>query len=175
MLCLDEQGFVSDITDAMVLGTVFDALFRRGVALVTTSNIEPSEIYMKVGYSEIDSCQRSQLIQRHCEILNLSTGTDYRLRTLRIRDSITHHATGTLPRLFGIRYPALVPEATKIEGAFVTINRRQIAVRFVAEDVVWFDFDIVAGWARRCLTTSKLQSYIIRWLSQSSSIIWGMR
>ena len=34
------------------------------------------------------------------------------------------------------------------EGAFVTINRRQLAVRFVAEDVVWFDFDVVCGLGR---------------------------
>ena len=40
---------------------------------------------------------------------------------------------------------ALAPDATKSEGAFVEINRRQLAVRFVAEDVVWFDFDVICG------------------------------
>ena len=38
---------------------------------------------------------------------------------------------------------------TKSEGAFVEINRRQLAVRFVAEDVVWFDFDVICGAGRR--------------------------
>ena len=31
---------------------------------------------------------------------------------------------------------------------FVEINRRQLAVRFVAEDVVWFDFDVICGAGR---------------------------
>ena len=42
------------------------------------------------------------------------------------------------------------------EGAFVTINRRQLAVRFVAEDVVWFDFDVVCGLGRAAPDYMKL-------------------
>ena len=39
IICLDEF-FVSDITDAMLLGTLLEALFAKGIILVTTSNIE---------------------------------------------------------------------------------------------------------------------------------------
>lgn len=146
VLCLDEF-FVSDITDAMVLGTLFDALFRRGVALVTTSNIEPENLY-EGGLQRDRFLPAILLIQRHCEIFNLDSGTDYRLRTLEHMRLYYTPCDRYANDAIWNSVLALVPEATKTEGAFVTINRRQLAVRFVAEDVVWFDFDVICGLGR---------------------------
>ena len=146
VLCLDEC-FVSDITDAMVLGTVFDGLFRRGIALVTTSNIEPRNLY-EGGLQRDRFMPAISLIERHCEIFNLDSGTNYRLRTLKHKKLYHSPFDGYATDAIWNSILALVPEATMTEGAFVTINRRQLAVRFVAEDVVWFDFDVVCGLGR---------------------------
>jgi len=77
VFCLDEF-FVEDIADAMILASLLDGLIKAGVVIVTTSNVEPKDLY-KEGLQRDRFVPAIQLIQQHFEILNLLHPSDYRL------------------------------------------------------------------------------------------------
>ncbi|MFU2315742.1 cell division protein ZapE [Rahnella sp. PCH160] len=80
VLCFDEF-FVSDITDAMLLATLLQALFARGITLIATSNIPPDQLYRN-GLQRARFLPAIELIKEYCDVLNVDAGIDYRLRTL---------------------------------------------------------------------------------------------
>ncbi|EKM5065890.1 AFG1 family ATPase [Cronobacter turicensis] len=80
VICFDEF-FVSDITDAMLLGGLMQALFARGITLVATSNIPPDELYRN-GLQRTRFLPAIEAIKANCDVMNVDAGIDYRLRTL---------------------------------------------------------------------------------------------
>lgn len=139
VICFDEF-FVSDITDAMILGTLMEKLFERGVSLVATSNIVPDELY-KDGLQRQRFLPAIELIKQHCEIVNVDGGVDYRLRALEkaelYHSPLDDQAEIALDNAFASLVPA---EGEIVQGVELEIEGRMIATRKLAEDVVWFDF-----------------------------------
>ncbi|WP_337842864.1 cell division protein ZapE [Rheinheimera sp.] len=76
VLCFDEF-FVTDIADAMLLGNLWQALFDAGVMLVATSNCAPQQLYQN-GHRRERFEPFIDLLQKHCQILQLDAGQDYR-------------------------------------------------------------------------------------------------
>ncbi len=75
-LCLDEMQ-IENIADAMIVGRLFESLFRAGTILVTTSNRHPNDLY-KGGLNRKRFLPFIDEIMSHCEVLCLDSPTDYR-------------------------------------------------------------------------------------------------
>jgi cell division protein ZapE len=137
VLCLDEF-MVTDIGDAMILDGLLRALFERGVALVTTSNTPPSELY-RDGLQRVRFLPAIALIEQYCEVLELASPHDWRLRALSrapvYLTPLDAHAEAALARLF-----AELAQGEVRQAAELRINERDFRVRRVCAQAAWFDF-----------------------------------
>ncbi|OKY26141.1 MULTISPECIES: cell division protein ZapE [Thalassotalea] len=145
IICFDEF-FVSDITDAMILGTLFEELFAHHVTLVATSNIIPDELYRN-GLQRARFLPAIALINQHCDVVNVDSGIDYRLRTLE-QAEIYHHpldekATENLHHYF----TQLSVEEGR-SNTVIDINNRQLHAIEASDGVVHFDFSVLCESAR---------------------------
>lgn len=137
VICFDEF-FVSDITDAMLLGTLFQALFKEGVALVATSNIIPDELYRN-GLQRVRFLPAIALINKHCQILNVDSGIDYRLRTLE-QAEIYHFPLDAQADTNLLSYFEKLAPESEVSSDDIDIDGRNISIRKQAQGVLLLDF-----------------------------------
>lgn len=138
LLCLDEF-FVSDIGDAMILAGLLEHLFALGVVLVTTSNIAPSGLY-RDGLQRARFLPAIDLLEAHCEVRELVSPQDYRLRALTRAGvyftPLGEHAEHELAACF-----ARIAPGAQRDDASIRINDRDISIRRRGDGAIWFDFD----------------------------------
>jgi cell division protein ZapE len=138
VLCLDEF-FVTDIGDAMILAGLLQHLFERGTTLVTTSNIEPQQLYR-------DGLQRARflpaiaLLEQHCNVIELLAAQDYRLRELSRAGVYFTPPGAAAERALDACFERIATGARRLEPEML-VNGRGIAVRRRADSVIWVDFD----------------------------------
>ena len=80
-LCLDEFQ-INDITDAMIVGRLFEYFFDLGIFVFITSNSPPDELY-KNGINRDLFLPFIEIIKNKTEVKVLDSKTDYRKLTLK--------------------------------------------------------------------------------------------
>lgn len=142
VLCLDEF-FVSDIGDAMILGQLLSALFEQGVALVTTSNTKPDNLYLN-GLQRERFLPAIALLNDYTRVMELDSETDYRLLFLE-HARIYHTPLGPeVDQALAEEFENLAPEVGRVGGT-INVYNREIPVLRVADDVAWFEFMALCG------------------------------
>ncbi len=81
VLAFDEMQ-ITDITDAMIVGRLFDKLHEAGVAIVTTSNRVPDDLY-KDGLNRNLFLPFIELIKTRLEVVEIISENDYRQNRLK--------------------------------------------------------------------------------------------
>ena len=137
VLVLDEF-FVSDIGDAMLLGRLLERLFDEGVALVTSSNAAPADLY-KDGLQRARFLPAIALIERHCNVVHLISDHDYRLRALVRSPVYRAPLDAECDAWLHERWHALRGDDDHRDAGIV-VDGRRIAVRARTQGMAWFDF-----------------------------------
>jgi cell division protein ZapE len=144
LICFDEFH-VADITDAMILHRLLDALFDNGVGFVTTSNFKPDDLYPN-GLHRDRILPAIKLLNTKLEVIGVDNGIDYRRRTM---EQVKLYHTP-----LGAEADAQMNEAfTRLaashdEDPVLHIEAREIRARRKAGGVVWFDFKTLCGGPR---------------------------
>lgn len=151
LLLLDEIH-VNDITDAMLLGSLMTELFKRGVTLVTTSNLHPDDLY-RDGLQRARFLPAIEQIKIHTHVLEMTGDTDYRLRLLQ-REAIFVVSRFTNGKGEASAMKAMSQHFDGLSGGkkdqekSMLVSGRELPIIARSGDVVWIDFDSLCNTPR---------------------------
>jgi cell division protein ZapE len=144
LICFDEFH-IADVTDAMILHRLLQALFANRVSIVTTSNFPPDALYPN-GLHRERILPAIALLKQHLEVLNVDAGTDYRQRTM---DQVKVYHSPLGPQADAQMLAAFDKLAeVRDEEPRLFIEQRELRARRRAGGVVWFDFAQLCGGPR---------------------------
>ena len=142
VLCFDEFH-VNDIADAMLLAGLLKTLFAQGVCLVATSNLPPNGLYPH-GLQRQQFLPAIALLEQNTKVVHLYNEIDYRLQYL--NDAGVYHSPLNEQTTAMMResFEQLAGIHARDENR-VRVAGRDIPVRGLSHDVVWFDFSAIFG------------------------------
>lgn len=137
VLCLDEFS-VTDITDAMILSGLLHQLFAHGVALITTSNTHPNNLYHD-GLQRARFLPAIELLNTQTRIIKVDGGNDYRMDYLATEAlyHVPHDAAAQ--RALHISFTCLEDDIGEQRDT-LWLAGREVEVIKVGLGTAWFSF-----------------------------------
>jgi cell division protein ZapE len=139
-LCFDEF-LVTDITDAMLVGRLLQALFAEGVCLIATSNVPPDDLY-KDGLARAQFLPAIAMIKEYTTVFHLATTQDYRLRHFKNAGVFfipnDESARANMEKIF-----TMLGDNKQISCAPIEMYGRIIPIKKATAETIWFDFDVI--------------------------------
>ena len=144
LICFDEFH-VADVTDAMILHRLLEALFAHRVSIVTTSNFQPDGLYPN-GLHRDRILPAIELLKRKMEVIDVDAGVDYRRRTL--QGLRLYHCPLGEPAENALAAAFDRLAEVQDEDPVLHIEHRALRAIRRAGGVVWFDFRSLCGGPR---------------------------
>ncbi len=133
VLCFDEFH-LDDVADAMFMARVLDTIVAKGVTVVVTSNVPPTDLLPNPLFHE-QFVPSVELIERTLEVIELGGSVDYRTAGQPGAGDY-RFATGEFLVGSGITRPSG-------ESVELTIGTRTLECSAIRDGVVWFDFEVL--------------------------------
>ncbi|MBI3383356.1 MAG: cell division protein ZapE [Aquabacterium sp.] len=144
LICFDEFH-VADVTDAMILYRLLDAMFRNRMSIITTSNFHPDGLYPN-GLHRDRILPAIELLKSQLEVVNVDSGNDYRRRTLELANLYLTPLNDDTAQEMSDIFGKLAETAD--EDPELHIEHRVLKAKRRAGGVVWFDFQTLCGGPR---------------------------
>ena len=144
VLCVDEFHVI-DITDAMILYRLLDALLAEGIFFITTSNREPDELY-KNGLQRQQFLPAIEIIKKRLGIIVLDTDQDYRMRHIESADVWFVGEKAAQESHFRTKFEDIAGESS--DPISIDINGHAFEMIEMREDYSWFTFEEACKKAR---------------------------
>ncbi|MFE5875028.1 cell division protein ZapE [Rhodococcus sp. NPDC056506] len=154
VLCFDEFH-IDDVADAMFMARVLDTIVVKGVTVVATSNVPPTELLPNPLFHE-QFVPSIELMEQRLEVIELGGSVDYRTAGQPSAGDY-RFATGE----FLVDSEIVRPSGEDVE---LTIGTRTLACSAIRDGVVWFDFEVLCGGSTSAADYLELASHFGDWV-----------
>lgn len=133
-----DEFYVTDIADAMILSELFHHLFSMGISLVATSNSKPEDLYPN-GLQREKFLPAIAMINQFTNVIAMDGSTDYRMQYLASAQLYQYPANELAEKKLMDHFLGLAGNEG-INNQSIRIVDRMIATKWLAENIVWFEF-----------------------------------